>query len=171
MECTDRLNAVWLGCPGASQPACLLQCAQPPLHTCTNTAPRATLAQARFANAVNINWIVAWGACILWQVAFVQQTPGGMWLAFVLILTACVAMGRAQLQLYRCVERECVCVRGGGDLVWRVASKLVGALAWVRGITLLCPTTLPARPQREGSLWACALAAPLRSFLPGNNGK
>lgn len=30
------------------------------------------------------------------------QTPGGMWLAFVLILTSFLAMARAQMQLYRC---------------------------------------------------------------------
>lgn len=29
------------------------------------------------------------------------QTPGSMWLAFVLILAALLAMGRALLQLYR----------------------------------------------------------------------
>ncbi|PSC73558.1 hypothetical protein C2E20_3081 [Micractinium conductrix] len=37
--------------------------------------------------------------------AFVQQTPGGMWLAFVLILTAFMAMGRAMLQLYSVKDR------------------------------------------------------------------
>lgn len=61
----------------------------------------AALLQARFANATNVNWIAAWLACSGWQFAFVQQTPGGMWLAFVLILTALLAMGRALLQLYR----------------------------------------------------------------------
>jgi hypothetical protein len=57
--------------------------------------------KARFANATNVNWIAAWLACSGWQFAFVQQTPGGMWLAFVLILTGLLAMGRALLQLYR----------------------------------------------------------------------
>ena len=38
------------------------------------------------------------------------QTPGGMWIATVLITTSFVAMGRAMLQLYRCVcaRRELV---------------------------------------------------------------
>ncbi|EFN53001.1 hypothetical protein CHLNCDRAFT_137452 [Chlorella variabilis] len=61
--------------------------------------------KARFANATNINWIVAWLACIGWQFAFVQQTPGGMWLSFVLILTAFLAMGRALVQLYSVKDR------------------------------------------------------------------
>lgn len=56
--------------------------------------------QARFANATGPNWVAAWAACIAWQFAFVQQTPGGMWLAFALILTAFLAMGRAMVQLY-----------------------------------------------------------------------
>lgn len=58
------------------------------------------LLQARFVNATNVNWIVAWAACVGWQLAFVQQTPHGMWLALAMILTAFLAMGRAQLQLY-----------------------------------------------------------------------
>lgn len=65
--------------------------------------------QARFVNATAPNWIAAWTAACLWQLAFVQQTPGGMWLALALILTACLAMGRAQLQLYRCAAACCVC--------------------------------------------------------------
>lgn len=62
--------------------------------------------QARFVNATNINWIVAWAACCAWQLAFVQQTPGGMWLALAAIVTAFGAMGRALLQLYRWVWRR-----------------------------------------------------------------
>ncbi|KAL4437254.1 hypothetical protein ABPG75_004393 [Micractinium tetrahymenae] len=61
--------------------------------------------KARFANSVNINWIVSWVAAMGWQLAFVRQTPGSMWLAFVLILTAFLAMGRALLQLYGVKDR------------------------------------------------------------------
>ena len=56
-------------------------------------------------NATNLNWIVAWAACCVWQLAFVQQTPGGMWLALAAILTAFLAMGRALVQLYSVKER------------------------------------------------------------------
>jgi hypothetical protein len=34
-----------------------------------------------------------------------MQTPGGMWLAFVLLLTALLAMGRALLHLYSLKDR------------------------------------------------------------------
>lgn len=61
--------------------------------------------KARFVNATNLNWIVAWAACCVWQLAFVQQTPGGMWLALAAILTAFLAMGRALVQLYSVKER------------------------------------------------------------------
>lgn len=70
--------------------------------------------QARFVNATNINWIVAWAACCAWQLAFVQQTPGGMWLALAAIVTAFGAMGRALVQLYRWVRRRAVPVAGQG---------------------------------------------------------
>jgi hypothetical protein len=50
--------------------------------------------------------MAAWLACAGWQVAFAQQTPGGMWIAFVLILTGLLAMGRALVMLYRCVGRR-----------------------------------------------------------------
>lgn len=68
--------------------------------------------QARFVNATNLNWIAAWAACIVWQLAFVQQTPGGMWLALAAIVTAFLAMGRALVQLYRwrvVCEGQCGC--------------------------------------------------------------
>lgn len=66
-----------------------------------------------------------------WQFAFVRQTPGGMWLAAVLILTAFLAMGRAQLQLYRCA-----CGRGGQAAGGRPAHTQRRALGW--------PEPLPA---------------------------
>ncbi|KAL4855847.1 hypothetical protein ACK3TF_003614 [Chlorella vulgaris] len=61
--------------------------------------------KARFANATSVNWMAAWLACAGWQVAFAQQTPGGMWIAFVLILTGLLAMGRALVMLYSVKDR------------------------------------------------------------------
>lgn len=51
--------------------------------------------KARFTNAVGPWWVGSWLAACAWQLAFVQQTPGGMWLALLFILLSLAFMAVA----------------------------------------------------------------------------
>lgn len=51
--------------------------------------------KARFVNAVGPWWVGSWLAASAWQLAFLQQTPGGMWLALLFILLSLGSMAMA----------------------------------------------------------------------------
>ena len=58
-------------------------------------------AKARYTNAVGPCWAASWLAAAAWQFAFVQQTPGGMWLAAILIASSLAAMSQGLARLYK----------------------------------------------------------------------
>ncbi|GAB4821575.1 hypothetical protein N2152v2_008621 [Parachlorella kessleri] len=55
----------------------------------------------RFVNSVGLSWVVSWLLASGWQFAFAAQTPGGMWLALLLVLGAFLAMARGLVHMYR----------------------------------------------------------------------
>lgn len=90
--------------------------------TCQPRTPLTRRAAPPLAPAltqVGPSWIASWLLAMGWQFAFVLQTPGGMWLAFLLILGALLAMGHGLMQMYRWGRRVCgfalvLCVGVGG---------------------------------------------------------
>ncbi|KAK9866045.1 hypothetical protein WJX84_007536 [Apatococcus fuscideae] len=60
----------------------------------------------RIVNAIGLGWQLGWYCEMGWQLCFMLETPGGMFLSAILLVLATLAFGSSLLGLYRLKERN-----------------------------------------------------------------
>lgn len=113
-------------------------------------------AKQRIVNSIGFGWQIGWYLESAWQVFFLMQTPGGMWICLVLLCGALAGFGWTLSRLYRLKEQQGPLSSGLLYLLFFLPTSM--NTAWLSVATGLGALVVPASYGLQQHLDAFAVA-------------
>ncbi|KAK9812246.1 hypothetical protein WJX73_007119 [Symbiochloris irregularis] len=119
----------------------------------------------RIVNAIGYGWQVGWYLESAWQIFFMMETPGAMWICLLLLLLALAAFGWTLSRLYRLKELQGPLSSGLLYLLYFMPTSL--NTAWLSVASGLGALVVPASYGLRDHLDACAVALAITVTMAG----